>query len=138
MDYRAFKAEVEKFKSLFGAAKSGYVEMVILDLIHEYSPNFMEYKAKEMIEEGDFDHDTAVRAHFRRLLWDEIVAESRREITVFKTDEELIEELSSSSFMEKHPEFVPMPKSTEQEYDEHQRQIMESTVCHPCIGDPED
>jgi hypothetical protein len=136
MDYRAFKAEVEKFKKLFGEAKSGYVEMVILDLIHEFSPNFMEYKAKEMIEEGDFDHDTAVRSHFKRLLWNEIVEESRREVAVFKTDEELIEELSSSSFIEKHPQFVPMPKNTEQEYEEHLRKIMETTVCHPCMDDP--
>jgi len=138
MDYRTFKAEVEKFKTVFAGAKSGYVEMVILDLIHEFSPNFMEYKAKEMIEECDFDHDTVVRAHFRRLLWNEIVDESRREVTVFKTDEELIEELNSSSFVEKHPEFVPMPKSTQEEYEEQQKRIMESTVCHPCMGDPED
>lgn len=131
MDYRAFKAEVEKFKSLFAGAKSGHVEMVILDLINEFSPNFMEYKAKEMIEEGDFDHDTVVRSHFRRLLWKEIVDESRREVAVFKTDEEVIDELNSSVFTEAHPEFVPMPKSTEQEYEEQQRRLMESVVCHP-------
>lgn len=91
--------------------------MVILDLINEFSPNFMVYKAKEMIEECDFDHDTVVRSHFKRLLWSEIVEESRREVAVFKTDEEIIEELNKSVFVEKHPEYVPMPKNTEAEYE---------------------
>ena len=63
MDYKEFKRKVEEFKSLFADAKSGHIEMVILDLINEFSPNFMEYKAKEMIEECDFDHDTVVRSH---------------------------------------------------------------------------
>ncbi len=35
--------------------------MLIFELINEYSPNFMHYKAQEMIEEGDFDDDMAVR-----------------------------------------------------------------------------
>ena len=117
MDYREFKRKVEEFKTLFGEAKSGHIEMVILDLINEFSPNFMEYKAKEMIEECDFDHDTVVRSHFKRLLWNEIVEESRREVTVFKTDEEIIAELNKSVFTEKHPEFVPMPRNTEAEYE---------------------
>jgi len=117
MDYREFKRKVEEFKTLFGEAKSGHIEMVILDLINEFSPNFMEYKAKEMIEECDFDHDTVVRSHFKRLLWNEIVEESRREVTVFKTDEEIIAELNSSVFIDKHPQFVPMPRNTEAEYE---------------------
>jgi len=137
MDYREFKRKVEEFKTLFGEAKSGHIEMVILDLINEFSPNFMEYKAKEMIEECDFDHDTVVRSHFKRLLWTEIVEESRREVAVFKTDEEIIAELNSSVFLEKHPNFVPMPKNTEAEYEEQQRRSMEATVCHPCMNDPE-
>jgi hypothetical protein len=118
MDYKEFKRKVEEFKSLFADAKSGHIEMVILDLINEFSPNFMEYKAKEMIEECDFDHDTVVRSHFKRLLWNEIVDESRQEKEeVFKTDEEIIEELNKSVFVEKHPQFVPMPKNTEAEYE---------------------
>jgi hypothetical protein len=124
MDYKEFKRKVEEFKTLFAEAKSGHIEMVILDLINEFSPNFMEYKAKEMIEECDFDHDTVVRSHFKRLLWNEIVDESRREVTVFKTDEEIIAELNSSVFVEKHPEFVPMPRNTEAEYEAQHH-------CHP-------
>ena len=137
MDYRDFKKKVEDFKEIFAHAKSGHIEMVILDLINEFSPNFMEYKAKEMIEECDFDHDTVVRSHFKRLLWNEIVDESRKEVPIFKTDEEILEELNSSVFIEKYPQFAPMPKSTEEEYEAHQRRIMEQTVCHPCMGDPE-
>jgi hypothetical protein len=131
MDYREFKKKVEEFKTLFSDAKPGHIEMVILDLINEFSPNFTSYKAKEMIEEGDFDDDVVVRSHFKRLLWAEILEEDRRQVPVFKTDEELIEELNTSSFVEKHPEFVPMPKSTEQDYEEQLRKLMESVVCHP-------
>ena len=130
MDYKEFKRKVEEFKSLFAEAKSGHIEMVILDLINEFSPNFMEYKAKEMIEECDFDHDTVVRSHFKRLLWNEIVDESRRETTVFKTDEEIIAELNSSVFTEKHPEFVPMPKNTEALYEEQLKKMMEGIPVH--------
>jgi hypothetical protein len=71
------------------------------------------------------------------LLWNEIVDESRKEVPIFKTDEEILEELNSSVFIEKYPQFAPMPKSTEEEYEEQQRRIMEQTVCHPCMGDPE-
>lgn len=137
MDYREFKRKVEDFKTLFADAKSGHIEMVILDLINEFSPNFMEYKAKEMIEECDFDHDNVVRSHFKRLLWSEIVDEYNHEIPIFKTDEEVLEDLNRSVFTHKHPEFAPMPKNTEAEYEEHQKRIMEQTVCHPCMGDPE-
>ena len=130
MDYKEFKRKVEDFKTLFGEAKSGHIEMVILDLINEFSPNFMEYKAKEMIEECDFDHDTVVRSHFKRLLWNEIVDESRREVPVFKTDEEIIEELNSSVFTDKHPEFVPMPKNTEALYEEQLKKMMAGIPLH--------
>ena len=118
MDYKEFKRKVEEFKSLFADAKSGHIEMVILDLINEFSPNFMEYKAKEMIEECDFDHDTVVRSHFKRLLWKEVEEEVLREKEeVFKTDEEIIAELNKSVFVEKHPQFVAMPRNTEAEYE---------------------
>lgn len=139
MDYKEFKRKVEEFKSLFAEAKSGHIEMVILDLINEFSPNFMEYKAKEMIEECDFDHDTVVRSHFKRLLWNEIVDESRRETTVFKTDEEIIAELNSSVFVEKHPQFVPMPRNTEAEYEAkyHRNsptsQLHQDCDCYNCL-----
>jgi hypothetical protein len=130
MDYKEFKRKVEDFKTLFAEAKSGHIEMVILDLINEFSPNFMEYKAKEMIEECDFDHDTVVRSHFKRLLWNEIVEESRKETTVFKTDEEIIAELNSSVFTEKYPQFVPMPKSTESAYEEQLKKLNEGIPLH--------
>jgi hypothetical protein len=143
MDYKEFKRKVEDFKSLFADAKSGHIEMVILDLINEFSPNFMEYKAKEMIEECDFDHDTVVRSHFKRLLWNEIVEESRRETTVFKTDEEIIAELNSSVFTEKYPQFVPMPKNTEALYEEQLKKMMagiplhgEGCDCYLCFKGP--
>ena len=143
MDYKEFKRKVEEFKTLFGEAKSGHIEMVILDLINEFSPNFMEYKAKEMIEECDFDHDTVVRSHFKRLLWNEIVEESRKETTVFKTDEEIIAELNSSVFTEKYPQFVPMPKNTEALYEEQLKKMMagiplhgEGCDCYLCFKGP--
>jgi hypothetical protein len=143
MDYKEFKRKVEDFKSLFADAKSGHIEMVILDLINEFSPNFMEYKAKEMIEECDFDHDTVVRSHFKRLLWNEIVEESRKETTVFKTDEEIIAELNSSVFTEKYPQFVPMPKNTEALYEEQLKKMMagiplhgEGCDCYLCFKGP--
>jgi hypothetical protein len=143
MDYKEFKRKVEDFKTLFAEAKSGHIEMVILDLINEFSPNFMEYKAKEMIEECDFDHDTVVRSHFKRLLWNEIVEESRKETTVFKTDEEIIAELNSSVFTDKHPEFVPMPKNTEALYEEQMKKMMagiplhgEGCDCYVCFKGP--
>jgi hypothetical protein len=143
MDYKEFKRKVEDFKSLFADAKSGHIEMVILDLINEFSPNFMEYKAKEMIEECDFDHDTVVRSHFKRLLWNEIVEESRKETTVFKTDEEIIAELNSSVFTEKYPQFVPMPKNTEAVYEEQLKKMMagiplhgEGCDCYLCFKGP--
>jgi hypothetical protein len=131
MEYKEFKRKVEEFKTLFGEAKSGHIEMVILDLINEFSPNFMNYKAKEMIEECDFDHDTVVRSHFKRLLWKEIEEEILREKEeVFKTDEEIIEELNKSVFVEKHPEFVPMPKNTEAEYEEQLKKMMAGIPVH--------
>ena len=140
MDYKEFKRKVEEFKTLFGEAKSGHIEMVILDLINEFSPNFMNYKAKEMIEECDFDHDTIVRSHFKRLLWKEIEEEILREKEeVFKTDEEIIEELNKSVFVEKHPEFVPMPRNTEAEYEAkyHRNsptsQLHQDCDCYNCL-----
>lgn len=140
MDYKEFKRKVEEFKTLFGEAKSGHIEMVILDLINEFSPNFMNYKAKEMIEECDFDHDTVVRSHFKRLLWKEIEEEILREKEdVFKTDEEIIEELNKSVFVEKHPEFVPMPRNTEAEYEAkyHRNsptsQLHQDCDCYNCL-----
>lgn len=139
MDYRDFQKKVEDYRSAFANAKPAFVEMFILDLIHTHSPNFMVYKAKEMIEECDFDHDTVVRSHFKRLLWNEIVEESRREVTVFKTDEEIIAELNSSVFVEKHPEFVPMPRNTEAEYEAmyHRNsptsQLHQDCDCYNCL-----
>ena len=140
MDYREFRKKVEEFKTLFGEAKAGHIEMVILDLIHEFSPNFMTYKAKEMIEECDFDHDTVVRSHFKRLLWKEIEEEVLREKEeVFKTDEEIIAELTKSVFTEKHPEFVPMPKNTEAEYEaKYHRNSPTSQLHQPCHPHPHD
>ena len=43
------------------------------------APNFMHYKALEMIEEGDFDDDMAVRGHFKRILWKEMMTEGEAE-----------------------------------------------------------
>jgi hypothetical protein len=40
MDYREFKKKVEDFKEIFAHAKSGHIEMVILDLINEFSFTF--------------------------------------------------------------------------------------------------
>ena len=139
MDYRDFQKKMDEYRATFADAKPAFVEMFILDLIHTHSPNFMIYKAKEMIEECDFDHDTVVRSHFKRLLWNEIVDESRRETTVFKTDEEIIEELNSSVFVEKHPEFVPMPRNTEAEYEAmyHRNsptsQLHQDCDCYNCL-----
>jgi hypothetical protein len=77
-----------------------------------------------------FDHDTVVRSHFKRLLWNEIVEESRKETTVFKTDEEIIAELNSSVFTEKYPQFVPMPKNTEALYEEQLKKMMAGIPLH--------
>lgn len=135
-DYAEFKKKVDAFKTLFADAPKGHVELVILDLINEYSPNFMHYKALEMVEEGDFDDDVAVRGHFKRLLWDEVLEEnfelSKR--TAFKTDEEIIEELNKSSFLDKHPNFVPLiPGATQAMFDAQManwgRDNLEESMC---------
>ena len=100
----------------------------------------MIYKAKEMIEECDFDHDTVVRSHFKRLLWKEVEEEVLREKEeVFKTDEEIIAELNKSVFVEKHPQFVAMPRNTEAEYEAkyHRNsptsQLHQDCDCYNCL-----
>lgn len=131
MDYRDFQKKMDEYRATFADAKPAFVEMFILDLIHTHSPNFMIYKAKEMIEECDFDHDTVVRSHFKRLLWKEMEEEILREKEeVFKTDEEIIAELNKSVFTEKHPEFVPMPKNTEALYEEQLKKMMAGIPVH--------
>jgi hypothetical protein len=50
-----------------------------LDIINEYAPKFMHYKALEMIQEGDFDDDKAVRGHFKRITWKEMMTEGEAE-----------------------------------------------------------
>ena len=144
MDYADFRRQVEAFKELLGFAQKGHVELLILDLINEHSPNFMHYKALEMIEEGDFDEELNVRGHFKRLLWDEVIEENHAlsKKVVFKTDEEIIEELNKSCFLETHPNFMPMkPGATQEFFDKQmenwgkQTEIMTSIVEHP---DPED
>ena len=105
MSYREFRAQVEAFKTLVNSSRKGHIELFILDIIHEYAPNFVQYKALEMIEEGDFDDDMAVRGHFNRIIWKEMMTEGEAEEerkqfqsfhnpTVFQTDEEVIQELN--------------------------------------------
>lgn len=146
MDYAEFRRQVEAFKELLGFAQKGHVELLILDLINEHSPNFMHYKALEMIEEGDFDEELNVRGHYKRLLWDEVIEENHAlsKRVVFKTDEEIIAELNQSSFIEAHPNFVPLkPGATQEFFDQQMKQveIMTSIVehpheCSPCMLDP--
>jgi hypothetical protein len=113
MNYADFKKKVDAFKTLLMDAQKGHVELLILDLINEYSPNFMHYKALEMIEEGDFDDDLSKRV-------------------VFKTDEEIIEELNKSSFLDKHPNFVPLqPGATQALFDAQMEESMCTIVEHP-------
>jgi len=134
MDYADFKKQVDAFKELFSHASKGHVELVILDLINEYSPNFMHYKALEMIEEGDFNDDLNVRGHYKRLLWDEVIEENHQlsKRVVFKTDEEIIEELNNSSFLETHPNFVPLkPGATQEFFDKQMAESMCTIVEHP-------
>jgi len=134
MNYADFKKKVDAFKTLLMDAQKGHVELLILDLINEYSPNFMHYKALEMIEEGDFDDDVNVRGHYKRLLWDEVLEENYQlsKKVVFKTDEELIEELNKSNFLEKHPNFVPFkPGAAQALFDEQMAQSMCTIVEHP-------
>jgi hypothetical protein len=136
MNYADFKKKVDAFKALLMDAQKGHVELLILDLINEYSPNFMRYKALEMIEEGDFDDDVAVRGHFKRLLWDEVIREDHElsNVVIFKTDEEIIEELNKSSFLDKHPNFVPLkPGATQAHFDAQMenwgRDNLEESMC---------
>ena len=79
MSYREFIAQVEAFKTLVNSSRKGHIELFILDIIHEYAPNFVQYKALEMIEEGDFDDDMAVRGHFNRIIWKEMMTEGEAE-----------------------------------------------------------
>lgn len=134
MNYAEFKKKVDAFKTLLMDAQKGHVELLILDLINEYSPNFMHYKALEMIEEGDFDDDVSVRGYYKRLLWDEVIQEDHElsKRVVFKTDEELIEELNKSSFLDKHPNFVPLlPGATQAFFDAQMEESMCTIVEHP-------
>jgi len=134
MDYADFKKKVDSFKSLLLDTKKGHIELLILDLINEHSPNFMHYKALEMIEEGDFDEDINVRGYFKRLLWDEVLAEHRdlNKKVVFKTDEEIIEELNQSNFLETHPDWVPLkPGATQAFFDAQMAEKMCTIVEHP-------
>jgi len=138
MDYAEFKRQVDAFKELLCNAQKGHMELLILDLINEHSPNFMHYKALEMIEEGDFDADLNVRGHYKRLLWDEVIQEKHElsKMAVFKTDEEIVEEMNKYTFLEAHPHFVPMnPGATQELFDKQMEEIMTSVVEHP---DPED
>jgi len=128
MDYAEFKQQVDAFKELFSNASKGHIELVILDLINEYSPNFMHYKALEMIEEGDFNDDLNVRGHYKRLLWDEVIEENHKISTqvIFKTDEEILEELNKSTFLDKHPNYIPIkPGATQAFFDEQMSAIVE-------------
>ena len=141
MDYAEFKRKVDAFKNLLLDTKKGHIELLILDLINEHSPNFMHYKALEMIEEGDFDDDVNVRGYFKRLLWDEVIEENRdlNRKAVFKTDEEIIEELNKSDFLADHPGWIPLkPGATQEFFDKQmenwgkkQEEGMCSIVEHP-------
>lgn len=141
MDYAEFKRKVDAFKALLLDTKKGHIELLILDLINEHSPNFMHYKALEMIEEGDFDDDVNVRGYFKRLLWDEVIEENRdlNRKAVFKTDEEIIEELNKSDFLADHPGWIPLkPGATQEFFDKQmenwgkkQEEGMCSIVEHP-------
>nr|WPF46509.1 MAG: hypothetical protein [Lake Baikal virophage 4] len=138
MDYAEFKRQVDAFKELLCNAQKGHIELLILDLINEHSPKFMHYKAMEMIEEGDFDDDLSVRGYFKRLLYKEVIKEEEQanSVVIFKTDEEIIEELNKSTFLEANPNFMPMkPGATQDFFDKQMEQIMTSVVEHP---DPQD
>jgi hypothetical protein len=110
ISYNDFRLKVDSFKSLIKDAKKGNVELFILELINEFSPKFVWYKSLEMIEEGDFDEDLNVRDYFKRLLWDEIIEEyfENAKKVAFKTDEEIIEELNKTTFLETHRNFIPL------------------------------
>lgn len=134
IDYAEFKRKVDAFKALLLDTKKGHIELLILDLINEHSPNFMRYKALEMIEEGDFDDDVNVRGYFKRLLWDEVIEEQRdlNRKAVFKTDEEIIEELNKSDFLADHPGWVPMKPGAAQAFlDAQMEQSLCTIVEHP-------
>lgn len=134
IDYAEFKRKVDAFKALLLDTKKGHIELLILDLINEHSPNFMHYKALEMIEEGDFDEDVNVRGYFKRLLWDEVIEEQRdlNRKAVFKTDEEIIEELNKSDFLADHPGWVPMKPGAAQAFlDAQMEQSLCTIVEHP-------
>ena len=84
-----------------------------------------------MIEEGDFDDDMAVRGHFKRILWKEMMTEGeaeekRKQIqsfhkpTMFQTDEEVIQELNKSTFLDKHQNCVPLQMGAAQRYFDEQ------------------
>ena len=136
LSYHEFRTQVEAFKTLMSNSRKGHIEMLILELINEYSPNFMHYKALEMIEEGDFDDDMAVRGHFKRILWHEVAMEAEAEriqlqpyhkesikITsdhVFQLDEENIENLNQSTFLDKHPNWAPLQLGAAQRYFDEQ------------------
>ena len=119
MSYREFRAQVEAFKTLVNSSRKGHIELFILDIIHEYAPNFVQYKALEMIEEGDFDDDMAVRGQFKRILWKEMMTKGEAEDerkhlqltpsfntpSMFQTDEEIIEALNKSTFLDKHQNY---------------------------------
>jgi hypothetical protein len=128
MSYTEFRAQVDSFKTLLTNAQKGQIEILILDLISEHSPKFMHYKALEMIEEGDFDDDLSVRGYFKRLLYSEVLKdeEAARNVVVFKTDEELIAELNQSTFLDKHPNYVPIkPGATQAFFDAQMSAIVE-------------
>ncbi len=96
----------------------------------------MHYKALEMIEEGDFDDSMAVIGNFKRILWHEVVMEAEAEkiklqpyqkesikITtdhVFQLDEENIENLNQSTFLDKHPNWAPLQLCAAQRYFDEQ------------------
>lgn len=86
-----------------------------------------------MIEEGDFDDDMAVRGHFKRILWKEMMTEGEAEDerkqlqltqintpSMFQTDEEIIEELNKSTFSQKHPNCVPLQMGAAQRHFDEQ------------------
>lgn len=134
MSYKEFREQVEAFKTLLTNAQKGQIEILILDLISEHSPKFMHYKALEMIEEGDFDDDLSVRGYFKRLLYSEVLKdeEAANSVVVFKTDEELIEELNQSTFLDKHPRYVPLkPGATQAFFDSQMSAIVEHPHPHP-------
>jgi hypothetical protein len=135
MSYREFRAQVEAFKTLLNSSRKCHIGLFILDIINEYPPNFVHYKALEMIEEGDFDDDMSERGHFKRTLWEEMMTKGEAEDekkqlqqsnmhTVFQTNEEIIEELNKSIFLEKYPDCVPLKMGAAQRYFDEQTSPM--------------